>query len=275
MSPVETRISTHQTPQDLNRILIEQYKYDIFDFAHSLAIVLRTSPPVHLWNIWLIRKVNIPDFRILVREAERLIRIKERLIRDYHDHLAELSRIENPIFPQEFYVGTANFNSQDDSHKRLVIDQNFRINEILDSKISSLTSIKNVFRRTKGSPAASKNIIGSLWSLIMRDTKRIHIEEIENLIDWFYLRLQNTDYAEEMKNSPTLADISRFLGRGFREFLEQDCREIFHYNYASAQHSPKIYPFQIRFYEREPKFLTMDDEGQNSRLIFPGNVNWP
>jgi hypothetical protein len=270
----EQQINTELSPQELNQVLIEAYHYDLYDFSHSLAIVLRKSPPLRLWNIWLIRKANIPDLNILVAENRRLKRIKRKLTSDLKEHLSELGRIENPLFPDEFLPGASDFNNYAESRKDVAVQRIYKLDETIINEIDALDRILSIFRRTQGSPATAKNIIGSLWSLIMRDSRRIHIEEIENLIDWFFARLEATDYSDEINGSPSLADISRFLGRGLRSILEQDRKEIFSYNYSSSDQLGKFYPFQICFDKQEPKFIASagDNAAVSPILIFPNNL---
>jgi len=270
----EDRIRSGQSPEELNRILKEDYHYDLFDFTLSLAIVLRKSPPYRLWNTWLIRKLNIQDYNILVRELDRLVKIKRRLRNDLKNHLTMLGRITNPIFPNEMTHGTAGFNRHNEEEKSFIVDSVYKIDETLRNEIDILKRIKNIFRRTRGSPAASRNIIAGLWSLVMRDTRRIHIEEIGNLIDWFYQKLEGTSYQEEIDSPPSLADISRFMSRGFRPLLKEDCKEIFVIRYPIRETFIRAYPFQVHFRFDEPEFLVPDREIEmiSPILIFPNNI---
>jgi hypothetical protein len=270
----EDRIRSGLSPEALNKILIEDYHYDLFDFALSLASVLRKSPPYRIWNTWLIRKLNIQDYSILVRELDRLVKIKCRLTNDLKNHLAMLGRITNPIFPKEITLGTAGFNRYNEAGKSFIVDSVYKIDDTLGNEIDILKRIKNIFRRTKGSPAASRNVIAGLWSLVMRDTRRIHIEEIGNLIDWFYQKPEGTSYQEEINPPPSLADISRFISRKFRPLLEEDCKEIFVIRYPIRETFIKPYPFQVHFRFDEPEFLVpvREIEMISPILIFSNNI---
>ena len=142
MSRREERIHQDLSPQELNRILIENYHYDLYDFTHSLAIVLRETPPPRLWNIWLIRKVDISDYEILSRESNRLKRIKRRLIMDLSDHFIELNSIENPIFPDEVIPGVRNFQNRNDEQKIQIVESVYKLNETVRTEPA-----KEAFRR--------------------------------------------------------------------------------------------------------------------------------
>jgi len=263
-------INDNLSPQQLNRKLIRIYGYDLFDFTYSLAIVLSKKPPPRLWNIWLIRKFKIEDIEILKKELNRLKRIRNQLIKDLKKHLIKMHRINNPLLPKEYIPEARNIESTIDEIRNEDIIRIYKINETIGIEINNIKTILNIFKRTKGPPASVKNILGSLWSLVMRDETRIHIDIIADLMGWFYLRLQPTNYADELGASPSLEEILRFMGR-FGSMVEQDKSEIFYYNLKLERNINKIYPFQIIFDENGPRFLPRDiDENQVSRakIIF-------
>jgi len=264
------RINDNLSSQQLNRKLIRIYGYDLFDFTYSLAIVLSKKPPPRLWNIWLIRKFKIEDFAILKKELLRLKRIRNQLIKDLKRHLIKMHRINNPLLPKEYIPVVRNIESTVAEIRNEDIIRIYKIDEAIGSEIKNITAILNIFKRTKGPPASAKNILGSLWSQVVRDETSIHIDIIADLMDWFYLRLQPRNYADELVASPSLEEISRFMTR-FGSMVKKDRTEIFYYNLKSERNINKIYPIQIIFDENGPRFLPRDTNENNSscaKIIF-------
>lgn len=270
------KIDSDESPQELNQILIRDYGYDLFDFTYSLAITLSKKPPLRLWNIWLIRKAEIVDFEILKRELTRLKKIRNNLIKDLKKHLFLMSQIENTLLPKEFVPGATSFESLDDKKSDNNVASIYGIQHKIGSEIDSIQAIINIFKRTKGPPASVKNILGSLWSLVLRDETSIHIDVIAELTGWFYERLKPRNYADELKASPSLEYISRFMSR-FGSMIEEDRTDIFYHNLKLEQNINKIFPFQIVFDDNGARFFSRDsDENQTSlsKIIFPDDTEF-
>ena len=66
---------------EVNEILISQYRYDLYNFAVSLAVVLNDSPIFGFRNIWEIKKAKIPGTEKVKEEIERLSDIKSKILR--------------------------------------------------------------------------------------------------------------------------------------------------------------------------------------------------
>ena len=259
------RIDEDESPQQLNRKLIRNYGYDLFDFTYSLSIVLSRKPPPQLWNIWLIRKFRIEDFEIPKKELLRLERIRNRLIKDLKKHLTNMHRINNPLLPKEYIPVAINIKSTLDEISNEDIIRIYKIDDVIGAEIINIKAILNIFKRTKGPPASVRNILGSLWSLVVRDETSIHIDVIADLIGWFYKRLLLRNYVSELGDSPSLEEISRFIAR-FGSKLEQDRSGIFYHNLKLEPNIEKIYPFQINFDENGLRFSPRDiDENHASR----------
>ena len=267
---IEELINPEWPATRLNRYLMRKYKYDLFDFAFSLAIALRKSPPLCDFNIWSLTKPFIADYATVQTERDRLIKMRDKLISGLKRHLSALSRVQNPLFPKEVLPGIRLSNIGSDRSLNFMIRSAYRIDTTLTTEIEVLSAAMKRFTKSKGASSRPHNLTGCLWSLIMQDSRRIHLENIENLLGWFYERLENTSYQKKICSSPALEEISRLLRR-HRDELQEDAKKIFRYDYRSERRGQKIFPFSIRFDIDEPRFIKRHSERANIRdcVLFP------
>jgi hypothetical protein len=277
-------IDFNWNPERLNSYLIQYYGYDLFDFAYSLAIVLRKSIPIDPLNIWLIKHQQIPYVRTCRGEIRRLRGIKDRIMRiisDLDDHLDQMKywdvlrgRIDGTFIPLYFPVER----SRERINRNNYIKRVYRLEDILQiltEEIGHYNEFLRLFRETSGRPIAPKTIITSFWSLIIRNRRGIELDRIHELLGWFYVRLEGTDYKEELRDLPGPEEISRFMRR-FRNILNKDKSKIFVHNYHQSQHVDKLKVIQIRFERDEPKFFSVGTTQRNEiqhLIIFPENLN--
>ena len=236
---------------DINRVndfLIKEYEHDLFDFAYSLAVVLSKEPLLKPWDIQLISKQEIPDYENVVDEVKRL----KKLACDINTHRLVMKKIKNPLFPKE---------------------KIYNIEELISNEITILQASLEIFKKTKGRPAISKNVIASLWSLVMKDSKEIHFENIEILLNWFYEKLEGMTYREKLNVDSSKAEILRFR-KSFCVPLEETKKDIFVYNYNAnlSKDKKKTYIFEIRFEKDNPEFYPLSPTSENdisSLIVFP------
>ena len=247
----------------VNSFLIKEYGYDLFDFAYSIAIVFRKNLSIQFWNIWLIRNPQIPYIKICKEEIKTLEDIKpkfEKIIWELDDHLKKLKywdvlkgRIAGtffpPFFPSKRIKGILD--------KDKIVKRNYELENVfktIDKEIDYYNDFLRFFSASSGRPSMPKTIISSLWSLIMKDSKRIHLENINSLLYWFYMKLESTFYGKNLVNPLALQEISRFRSK-YEDLLEKDIKEIFFYDYMECPNIEKPKAFQIRFEKEEPKFF--------------------
>jgi len=234
----------------INDFLIKEYEFDLFDFAHSVAIILNKREPISttFLDIWLLKKVEISDYEIVDEGVERL----KKLNIDLSAHRLAMKKIKNLLFPKE---------------------KIYNIEELINDEITILKGCLENYKKTKGRPAISKNIIASLWSLVMKDSEGIHFENIEILLDWFHEKLEEVTYRDKLKVDYLKAEILRFR-KSFCILLEEARKDIFVYNYKAnlSKDKKKIYAFQIRFEKDDPQFYPLSPTSENdiaSLIIFP------
>jgi len=265
----------------VNSFLIEEYGYDLFDFAYSIAIVFSKNLPIRFWNIWSIRNPQIPYIKICKEEIKTLEGIKpkfKKIIWELDDHLEQLKywdvrkgRIAGTFFPP-FFPSTRIKGKLD---RENIVKSNYKLKNVLktiEKEINYYNDYLRLDSASSGRPSMPKTIISSLWSLIMKDSKRIHLENINSLLYWFYMKLESTSYGKNLVNLLGLQEISRFRSK-YEDFLEKDRKEIFSHNYIeSSPNIKKPKAFQIRFEKEEPKFydITFAQEDERQPLIvFP------
>ena len=237
---------------EANKFLIQKYGFDLFDFAHSLAIVLRKEPTSKFWDIQLIRKQEVSDYEIVSDGVKRL----KKLALDLNKHRLAMKKIKNPLLPKE---------------------KIYEIEESIGGEINILKASLNAFKKSKGAPAKPKNIIPSLWSLVMRDNGITHWKNIENLFDWFHERLEDVSYRNELVGFSPGKEILRFVKK-FRPFLEEAKKEVFYHNCKEFPNQKKINAFQIRFEIYSPEFYPINSSSENemsSLIIFPDGSTFP
>lgn len=275
----------------LNEFLKSQYGFDLYDFSHSLAIVLRRRPSLRFWHIWAIKKESIPYFEQMDQELRRLRRLRDRIVRDLYNHLERIqywdwisNRIDTPVCPL-FHPRTIisqDLDREDMQEKRnKITEMLYKLDEtIIAAEIDFFERYLSIYRYPSGRPAVPKNIISSLWSMILRDSIRIHHKNITNLLNWFCNKLETTAYGRELRDSledgySSEEEISRFKRR-YGRYLEEDRKELFVFDYRTASGREKIYPFHIRFAEDEPKFYTLPEpsEGRTPSIKFPEGTTY-
>jgi len=246
-------ISYDWTATVLNNHLKRKYGYDLFDFAYSLAVALRKTAPLDSFNIWHLKKENILDYQTVQNEVNRLKKLHDILLGELKQHLIAMNGIKNPLFPKEILPGVHLSKDQTDTSLEFMIRFAYKINDSLTTEIEVLSGSLKIFKKSRGASSKSSNMLGCLWSLIMRDTRRIHLDNIENLMNWFYKKLKNTSYQDELRTSPSLEEISRFM-RTHKKEMEEDANKIF-YGYKINLRMRKTFPFAIRFDADEPHFI--------------------
>jgi len=265
---------------DMNRVnefLIKEYNYDLYDFSHSIAIVLSAKPLIKFWDIWLIKKGNIPNQKIVVREIKRLKKIEKRLLRELDAHQLAMQNIKNPLLSKAIMPGSENWRDKEAKTREFWLKKTYRIGETIGSEIDRLKGFLNVFKRTKGKPPQPRYIIASLWSLVMKDSEEPHLENIDALINWFYENLKGASYRDELdisEHPPSSGNISRFM-RNYRDVLEEDKKGIFFHNYKEFSDREKVFAFKIAFEKDNPKIYPLSPTSKDdisSLIMFPEKV---
>ena len=233
----------------VNEFLIEKYGYDLFDFAYSMAVILSKKPLLKFLDIQLIRKLKVSDYKNVVEGVERL----KKLAHDLSAHRLAMKEIENRLFPKE---------------------RIYNIEELINEEINILQACLEMYKKVKGRPAIFKNIIASLWSLVMKDSEGIHFKNIDELSNWFYKELEEVTYRDKLNVDSSEGEILRFR-KNFYILLEETKKDIFVYNYKTnlSKDKPvkKTYAFEIRFEKDDPQLYPLNPTSENdiaSLIIF-------
>jgi len=236
---------------DINRVndfLIKEYDYDLFDFSYSLAIILSKKPLLKFWDLQSKIKQEISDYEIVIEGVKSL----KKLDCDLKIHRLAMKKIKNPLFPKEKICNI----------EKTISDET----NILQASLES-------YKKTKGRPAISKNVIASLWSLVMKDSEEIHFKNIEILLNWFYEKLEEVTYCEKLNVDSSEAEILRFR-KNFYILLEETKKDIFVYSYKAnlSKGKKKVYAFQIKFEKDNPEVYLLNSTSENdisSLITFP------
>jgi len=303
MNKLVDNINFDDGPNKVNSILVNNYGYDLFDFAYSLAIAVCKEQPIKSWRFWPLLKKEAPDIFEQYRDDIKLLKeINEGLIRKLDKHLKNVQYwglvkgsikepFCSPFFPVQKIPGELNNlnvkKRRRKKHKftinkrREIIKELYKLNETINAEIDYYERYLSYYRNKKGRPVFPKTIIASLWSLIMRDKNGIHYDRIAELLIWFSEKLKNADYGKEFsksikKNPPGEREITRFHNK-FPNVLEEDSRDIFFHNYREFKKKQKVYSFRISFEKEKPKFFPIEPtEEQSIDLItFSGSSKFP
>lgn len=282
----------------VNKFLIDEYEYDLFDFAHSLAIVLSKKPPpsTTLWEIWKFGKRKDTDYEreykreyeLVADEIRRLERIIKSTTRGLKNHMLAMEKVKNPLLPKDILPGYEIWKNghknwekdEDDKPMEFWIKNNYKFDGVISSEINILKKCLNDLKKEKGAPTKSKNTIAALWSLVMKDDATPHLKNIETLLDWFWETLEGVPYHREIESSSSENSsgdkTSRFVKRN-RSLLEKARKEIFFHNYKEFPDKKKTYPYQIRFEADSPKFYPRSSPyDETARFIFfPDGSTFP
>lgn len=254
----------------LNRFLRKEYGYDLFDFAYSLAIVLAETVPLGRFHIWNLKKEDIRHYRTAKTELTRLKKLRLHVVKELSQHLTVLKAMGGSVFPREILPGI--HIRMADSPRALedIINHAYGIESSLTTEINVLSAALGYFERSKGAPAKSSTLISCLWSFIIKGKRGAHLYNIENLLNWFYEKLDNTCYREEISTSPSVEEISRFKKRHGQE-VEEDVKKIFVANYKMYSRRKQPFPFAVRFDKDTPRLVHQAIESRRieRRVLFP------
>jgi len=279
------KINKMMENNELSEILVRQYGYDLYNFAVSLAIILSDFPIFGFWNIWKIKNTEIPGISSVKKESKRLSDIRRRFLKlteSLKEHLRE--------FPQWHEIKKE---SIDESLRQLILNKEFSNlqNEdeitrklykledtlkIIDEEISYLqNNMWKPFRKGKGKPVEPNFIIHAFWSLVMRKKENADMKNVENLVNWFDNKLNNTTYGSVLKYEFEGPSLYRFITEN-REKLEEDRGYFFPKGKLKEPHLPRN--LRVEFASSSPEISAYDSrckEIQSPLVFFPDKTTYP
>ena len=277
------RIDQTMGIDEVNKILVRQYKYDLYNFTISLVVALSDSPILGFWNISEIKNVKIPSVGLVKAEIKSLSDIRSRITRiaePLKRHLGTLPRwhqirrgeanrdLPRIAFGQDFLNMP---NADEITRKAYKLDD---VLDVINREVDYLTdSMYKPFRKRRGKITEPSIIIHAFWSLVIRRNGRTDMKNVEMLVKWFAKRLKDTDYETKLSYAYDGSSIYRCIKEN-REKLEAD-KAIFFPDIDSPGISRTI---QIEFTIDSIKvgsFNRRCRDRQSPLIIFPDGSVFP
>jgi len=73
----------------------------------------------------------------------------------------------------------------------------------------------------RGRPVDIKTDIASIWSMVMKESGKVCWSSIVKLLEWFYSRLKDTTYGEDIKLSEEIKDKAKYLKKQCSRITEK------------------------------------------------------
>jgi hypothetical protein len=247
--------------KQLNKQLTNDYGFGIFPFALSLAIHILDFPTLGTILLWEKKNV-VPDYWLSLREEmQRLERTSQRLM----SIVEELDEHLEGIRYWEFLRGQSNYlrdlirfpgflmNSKGATRPLVrseIVRKNYSLQPAIDRIAEEMDFYKGFEKasRKKGRPVNTRMIIASLWSQVMKKRGRVQWEAVERLRDWFYSKLEGTEYRSRIEELPALREVESFKTKHKRELRKE--RKLLFRKYSNPNNPMGL---QINFAKDSPE----------------------
>ncbi len=183
------------TSQDWDSFLLEKCEYGIWYFSFCLAKLIaeadlryRYAPGTKFARASI---YGVKDFFKI--ECERRRKLKASIIKTYYDSLCDWGWIERR--KEEPIEKDINF----------IIDIYPEVGALLNKLNDEINDFKEFtpFWEKKGRPIEIRNIIASIWALVMKEKGKSPWENIEYLLRWFFEKFKNgkTEYYKALADN--------------------------------------------------------------------------
>jgi len=185
--------------------LLSEYNFGLWEFAFCIAELIKSEDPRLGYKPGLIKlpmkRHNPCEYlEILERRIKRFENLKFHILK-------ELLQFYKEWLPTPTRIPAAELVGQ--------LIKIFKLQDffsVLDHEIQDLEnkySQKKIWRK-RGHPLGLRYIIGSIMAQILRDKKGAKWYLILSLLNWFFVNLQDADYAYLLGNTRSFLDYSKF-----------------------------------------------------------------
>lgn len=254
---------------ELNEFLLRQYRFGLFSFAFSLATVFYKTPSWGSWDLWFLKKEGIPYYETCKQEIKKIREIRAEIVEKLDEHLDRLQFWDSLKGKQKLHFPKT-FLSLNKAPEILdrekLTKKNYKLErtfKVIDDEIEYYEKLIPNYTRKRGRPVQARFIISSFWSLILRDSQITHWKNIEQLLEWFYRKLNGVHYSQkneehysqEIYGMPKQDLVTRFRSENILK-LENELQSFFK-DFSKPQNQLNL---QIRFEQNKMDFRGFDPE---------------
>jgi hypothetical protein len=236
-----------------------------------------------LWE----KKNVVPDYWLSLREEMKRLKKTRRglmsMVEDLDDHLEGIRYWEFLRGQSDYLRDLIRFPgflmSPEGASLPLVrskiVSRNYRLQEAMERITEELDFYKGFEKaaRKKGRPANTRMIVASLWSLVIKKKGRVQWEAVEELRDWFYSKLEGTDYRSRIEELPAQREIKAFRTKHRAELQKE--RRLFFRRYDCPSNPMGL---QINFAKDSPELWGIDSLSEQKEIPvirFPDGTTFP